>query len=238
MWNRKNSRGTNGSGGSWSRIGALLLVLCLVAQSLAAWPTRQAKEPEVVKVTLTSEPTVLSVEPVRTSPSQLPESVPAPQLTTLSTTHLDEQTTLLRESQDALADATDLETLRTSLEEIRNLVSILQAERDDLKGQYVRDLEAERARTAAAVEAYDVKAADYDRLQGEYQALASKKPVKQYRATIGGGVAYNSDTSQIGYSADIGVRVLGGLSLTGGAVYFPDKGFEGLTYKAGMAFSF
>ncbi|AEV28934.1 hypothetical protein SpiGrapes_1114 [Sphaerochaeta pleomorpha str. Grapes] len=226
-------------GDSWLRTASILLVLSLAALPLGAWPTRQAS----------GQQTQIQVAvPDQTKTGQSAVATETPSLGTTSLEQLQSSSTALSQAQSELlaylksadnADASDLTELKATLEQVKNLVSIQQAAYSDLQEQYRTDL-------AAVQDKYSSLQDDYKKLSKQYdntvlalgKAQGSDKTIKQYRATFGGSVLYNSEDKQMGYGADIGIRFLGPLSLTGGAVYYPDKGLDGLTFKAGIGWSF
>jgi hypothetical protein len=223
-----------------------LLVLLLAVSPLAAWPTKSASETEtiptglqIIPVADPAESVVLSPvkESFKPSPSQDTTSPkPSEKTSTMQSQELSDLLAFLR-SEDS-SDLVDLTELRATFTEIKALIDIQKAAQKDMEEQYLADLKAKDDRIAELKADYSSLSSQYDKVVLALSTEQDKKQIKQYRASLGASMLYDSETGEKGYAADIGVRVVGPVSITGGASYFPDKGFEGLTYKAGLSISF
>lgn len=140
--------------------------------------------------------------------------------------------------KDDYRDEIDLSELRSTFNEIKALLEIQKAASKDMEEQYIADLKAKDDRITKLETDYESLSSQYDQVVLSLGVEQNKKQIKQYRASFGASLLYDSETDQKGYATDIGVRVAGPVSITGGVSYFPDNGLEGLTYKAGLSFSF
>lgn len=212
--------------GAGLKITGLILLLLLVAvPSLLAWPSLQRKDVQVKSV----EPVVIERVVEVEKQVQIPSSEKSEIQNSIDKLErlLSEQEVSRRESAtDNSANLTDLEALKAEIGRLEGLLEISES-----------NLKIYRQDAADWKGKYDDLEEDYGIVYKEREDALIKAAKKSGdRITVGAEAIY--DDGAWGVGANLGVKLFGPLSVTGGVGWMKGDPYTDLTYRAGLAISF
>lgn len=238
MCGRKYGTCSRKSKSSVRLITSFLLVSLLVVQSLGAWAIAPVKEQKAIP-TPTVERIVVMPDDAKQEALRLEIGDLKSSVTSLLNQLAQQDRSLKSLAKDSTNDTLRSKELESEIARLEGLLKISQADYDSLKSDY-DGLQGKYAILdedfSDLARKFDNKALEVETLQGELKVAKTKVKVSRDHVSIGAEALY--DGGNYGVGGSLGIRLVGGLGVTGGVEWMLGDSPTNLRYRTGLSLSF